>query len=110
MGNSWAAPGVRCVCVDDGWEELRCGLPNRIPMLGEVLTIKHVKPGSGGMFGGDVGHVYLTFWEIDEVQQAGGITASIGWISTQFEPLVEQQTDISTLTALLQPTRELADV
>lgn len=100
MDNSWAAPGVRCVCVDGAWDELACGLPTRQPMIREVLTIKAVKPGIGGI-GGDPMHAYLFFWEIDEVQSAGGVRCEIGWIATQFQPLIEHKTDISALEALL---------
>ena len=110
MGNSWVAPGVRCVCIRDDWEELVPGLPSRQPMIGEVLTIKSARLGRGGNLGGDPNAIYLTFWEVDERQEAGGIAVVIRWVVDSFKPIVEQQTDISTLTALLQPARELADV
>lgn len=110
MGNSWAAPGVRCVCIRDEWEEIVPGIPTRQPMIGEVLTVKSVRLGRGGDIGGHPDMAYLTFWEIDERQEGSGMAAVVRWSAECFKPLAEQRTDISALTALLHTTREPANV
>jgi len=103
--NTWVAPGVRCICVNDDWTEFTARgqvFPIRQPMIDEVLTIRDVQPGRGGGDGKPM-HVYLGFWEIDIVQESGAVFASIHWIVTHFRPLQELSTDISELTALLEP-------
>ena len=47
--NTWAAPGVRCVCISDDFGHVSCDcgcggeLPVRQPMLNELLTIRSVE-------------------------------------------------------------------
>lgn len=100
----WIKPGSRCVCVNDDWPWcVRQGghvLPIRMPMINEILTIRDVRPGEGGL-AGVAGEAYLYFWEIETCQSSGPLVADIGWISTSFRPLQEKPTDIALLTALL---------
>lgn len=61
--NTWAAAGVKCVCINDDWGYLPPFLNNaaRLPMINEVLTIKSVSLGfSPHDF---IAHVGLTFAE-----------------------------------------------
>jgi hypothetical protein len=105
----WAAPGVRCVCVEDHWGEVRVGsdvAPTRVPMLGEVLTVHLVQPGSlariGGKLFGDLNEIFLSFVEIPSTQTAGALTVyGLGWVASAFRPLVERKTDISVFTEML---------
>lgn len=102
----WAAPGVRCVCVDDDWPWIRDGdsmLPVRVPMLGEVLTVTRIEEGDGdGPGRGDVGSLYLFFAEIPTCDEGPGIRVdSVSWRADCFEPLVERKTDISVFTDIL---------
>lgn len=105
----WAAPGVRCVCVEDHWGEVRIGddvAPTRVPMLGEVLTVHAVHPGSlvsiGGELFGDLNEIYLSFDEVPSTQTAGALTVyGLGWVASAFRPLVERKTDISVFTEML---------
>lgn len=115
MDNSWAAPGVRCVCVTDEFEhdEVSNGvhrIPTRWPVRDEVLTIRTAGLPSPGSLCGNPGAVYLTFWEIEEWQQDGPLGATIGWNARHFRPLVEQQTDISLFTSMLDTAHEPANV
>lgn len=105
----WAAPGVRCVCIEDHWAEIRVGgdtVPTRLPMLGEVLTIHDVQPDCqvriGGATFGDLNETYLSFVEIPSSQTAGLLTVhGLGWIASAFRPLLERKTDISVFTEIL---------
>lgn len=113
----WAAPGVRCVCIDADWPEVGRHLPFRMPMLGEVLTVRSVETGQpveiGCTFFGDSDEVYLTFWEIPTEQGTDTDTLiGLGWITKAFRPLVEQETDISVFTEILDtaPVRETVEV
>lgn len=95
--NTWAAPGVRCVCINDEWAVYRQGaysLPVRTPMMNEVLTIREVIA-SGDKIG-------LTFWEIDIVQTDGPLSKSCAWGAQYFRPLEEKKTDISVFTDMLK--------
>lgn len=115
MDNSWAVPGARCVCIDDDWtwviRSQGYELPVRVPMLGEVLTVRSAGPRQPDAIGGDPNGIFLTFWEIDERQSDGPLTGVARWNATCFRPLQESATDISALMALLDhaPARETAD-
>lgn len=103
----WAAPGVRCVCVNDDWPELLAGgevLPTRVPMLGEVLTITHIGEGDGRHpWSGEAGGLYLAFAEIPTRQQtADCVFEGISWRANCFQPLIERKTDISVFTKILE--------
>lgn len=101
----WAAPGVRCVCINDDWPAIvRAGLsvPVRLPMIDEVLTVRSIGPGCAGAVLGSPDEIYLTFWEIPVEQADGPLSATgIGWIAGNFRPLVEDATDISVFTGIL---------
>jgi hypothetical protein len=111
----WAAPGVRCVCIDDDWAELSRGgfaIPVRVPMQGEVLTVREARPPAPDATFGDPKAIYLDFWEIPILQNDGPLSGTIRWLATQFEPLVEQETDISVFTEILDaaPVRQTEKV
>ncbi|NTG61817.1 hypothetical protein G6L45_16175 [Agrobacterium rhizogenes] len=100
--NTWAVPGVQCVCINDDWGYWSigpCCIPTRVPMLNEVLTIKSVSAADDGVF--------LKFEEIDEFQvdHKDGCTlgGNIGWGVVHFRPLEKRKTDISIFTKLLTP-------
>lgn len=102
---AWITAGRRVVCIDDHWPwVVRQGsdeLPVRVPMLNEVLTIAEAKPGNDKPAGGSSQCIYLAFREIPKEQRCGQLAADVLWISTQFRPLDERETDISKLTSLL---------
>lgn len=114
MDNSWCAPGVRCVCVRDDWEgHVSCDgfqIPVRVPMIGEVLTVREVNRGDGSPFGGVDGEPYLAFWEIDALQVDGPLSMTVRWRARHFQPLTEQKTDISVFEALLDTAGQPANV
>lgn len=114
MDNSWAAPGVRCVCINDDFRgSASCNgyqVPVRVPMIGEVLTIREIEAGHGLPLGGVEGEPYLTFWEIDALQSDGPLSAVIRWRAKNFQPLVEHKTDIGVFEALLKTASEPAHV
>lgn len=114
MDNSWAAPGVRCVCVDDNFEGYATcegyQIPVRLPMIGEVLTIREIERGDGSPLGGVDGEPYLLFWEIEARQNDGPLSGVVRWRARNFQPLVEHKTDIGVFTSLLQTKREPAHV
>jgi hypothetical protein len=105
--NTWAAPGVRCVCIDDGFRfGISVGghrLPVRVPMLNEVLTIREVSVGRDGAIPGDPDKIYLSFWEIELRQTDGPLSGNVRFDARYFQPLVQRKTDISALTKLLAP-------
>lgn len=103
----WAVPGVQCVCIDDDFGCIRVGdlcIPNRQPMINEVLTVKIVEIT-------DEGVVILTFEEIEERQSDSKdgkrIAANIYWHADCFRPLIKRKTDISIFTAMLTPAGRL---
>ena len=91
---TWAAPGVKCVCVDGNWaeHEIQRGGVYRVPMVNEVLTIACVRDNE-----------YLVFEEIPERQEAGKI---IAWSIRSFRPLVTrtQDQDLELFLPLLTDT------
>lgn len=92
-GCHWAAPGVRCVCIDGDWGSFEQGgsiLPVRVPMLGEVLTVREARPPLPDADWGDPSAIYLDFWEIPRSQTDGPLMADVRWLATKFEPLVEE--------------------
>lgn len=93
--SAWAKPGVKCVCIDDGWSETTAEggwLPNRIPMIHEVLTV------AGAVQ--KYGSVFLFFVEIP-----GG-----GFHIECFRPLVQhtQEQDLEHFLPLLDSVEEAA--
>lgn len=113
----WVTPGVRCVCIgepEEGWAIVSHGnevLPNRLPMEGEVLTIRGARRG-GNQDGeehfipGDPECVYLGFWEIPLYQSSGALRCGpIMWAAEFFQPLAEQETSISIFKAMLNPSK-----
>lgn len=110
-GCHWAAPGVRCVCIDGDWGSFEQGgsiLPVRVPMLGEVLTVREARPPLPDADWGDPRAIYLDFWEIPRSQTDGPLMADVRWLATKFEPLVEEPTDITVFTEILDtaPVRQ----
>ncbi|TCR64676.1 hypothetical protein [Bosea sp. BK604] len=108
--NTWAAPGVRCVCIREGWDDfVQFGdsvIPVRVPMHNEVLTIRDMKIGADAdSICGDDDALYLGFWEIDLVQADGSLKACIRWDAAFFRPLDEPKTDIAVFTQLLEPAK-----
>lgn len=95
----WAKPGVQCVCIKDGpwpWVEIDGGtLPQRVPMMAEVLTVETVE------FDGD--KVFLSFVEVPSVQWLGDYCAETVWNADCFRPLTKRPTDISIFTDMLTP-------
>lgn len=100
--NTWAAPGVQCVCINDSWDWWAefdgYSVPTRVPMLNEVLTIREVV-GNDGLSSG----VGLVFWEIDKFQHDGPLGATIYFSVHCFWPLEKRKTDISIFRKLLTP-------
>lgn len=111
--HSWAVPGARCVCISDDWGwTARCGefeIPVRVPMLGEVLTIREVVVASSSPDTGVPGEVYLGFWEIDIHQVSGPIAGLHHWHVSAFRPLIERKTDIGALKGLPTPSEQRED-
>ena len=108
----WAAPGVRCVCINDDFKthftmESGHSIPVRVPMLHEVLTIKRVEDWASG-FGGEPGTAFLEFHEIPLRQVDGPLSGEITYSVKCFRPLVERKTDISIFTAMLTPQKARA--
>jgi hypothetical protein len=98
--NTWAAPGVQCVCISDHFEGgASCdgySVPTRIPMLNEVLTISVMKIRNGELF--------LGFEEIPLDQSDGPLTGHCILFNVAcFRPLEKRKTDISIFTKLLMP-------
>ncbi|NTG01856.1 hypothetical protein G6L30_17205 [Agrobacterium rhizogenes] len=100
--NTWAAPGVQCVCIKDDWGHVQlgaCSIPTRVPMLNEVLTVKRVE-----VFHGELS---LMFEEIEEHQVSTDGIMSLGgdiWFHAYcFRPLEKRKTDISIFRKLLTP-------
>ncbi len=100
--NTWAAPGVQCVCINDDWGFFQagsCSLPTRVPMLNEILTVKRIAVKDGV--------VALTFEEIDERQYDSHgdehMEGNIWWHAHCFRPLEKRKTDISVFLKLLTP-------
>lgn len=102
--SNWAKPGVQCVCIksDFGFAGYIDGpqIPVRVPMLNEVLTVKHVMANDRGVF--------LVFEEIDHYQIATdgerSVGATIDWAVECFRPLLKRPTDISIFKSMLAPT------
>jgi hypothetical protein len=97
---SAAKVGDQVVCVDDIWDWSfsygQFSIPVRVPMLNEVLTISGIVTSS--MI---IGHVALTFVEIDEHQCDGPLSGNVLWCAECFRPLESRPTNISVFTALL---------
>jgi hypothetical protein len=105
----WAKPGVRCVCINDDftWSASMgpYSVPTRLPMINEVLTVRQVEGNSFLNTG-----VALTFWEIDEFQIDGPLSAKVVYDIGCFRPLIEEPSDISIFKAMLTPAgKVLAD-
>lgn len=100
--NMWAAPGVRCVCINDDWDWSATfgahSVPTRVPMINEVLTIREVVSNNGLRTG-----VGLFFWEIEKLQSDGPLSAEMVWGAHCFRPLIERETDISIFKEMLDP-------
>ncbi len=100
--NTWAAPGVQCVCINDDFgcaQVGSCSIPTRVPMINEILTVKTVEARDE--------MICLTFEEIDEYQmdiQPDGFLG--GWVlfdSVCFRPLEKRKTDIEIFRKMLTP-------
>jgi hypothetical protein len=107
--NTWAAPGVKCVCINDGWGSVSIGsvsLPTRVPMLNEVLTIAEVKVW-------DDATLVLSFHEIPLLQEdrngAEAISGACWWNVRHFRPLTTRKTDISIFKKMLTPAPKVRE-
>jgi len=97
---NWLTPGASVVCIDDDWPVgLLPGVPYRVPMLNEVLTIASVELHNWA--------VYLTFIEIPLHQTAGPIGADVAYYWEHFRPLVKRTIgdDMKIFAPLLDVTR-----
>lgn len=105
MNYSWCAAGVRCVCIRDNWGGLHYGpycIPVRLPMINEVLTIRLVVPAEATA----KSILSLVFWEIDELQSDGPLSAKISWDANCFRPLLEKPVDLSIFQQMLARSPE----
>lgn len=114
MSAHWAVPGAKCVCIAEEFDNSlsigRYSVPTRTPMLNEVLTVASARPWEGGGIGGTIGEIYLTFYEIEETQKDGPLSATITFAANCFRPIVERKTDISVFTAMLTEQRQTEPV
>ncbi|CAM5657387.1 hypothetical protein MAUB1S_11438 [Mycolicibacterium aubagnense] len=95
--------GMKVVCVDSNFGCAKAGpyrIPTRAPILGEILTIRDLQPGE------TKSGVFLTFTEIDLIQQDGPLRGEIRWDAACFRPLETRKTDISVFTAMLNGAKE----
>lgn len=109
---AWAVPGARCVCINDDFGFVQLGdhvIPNRQPMMNEVLTISSVEIGMGGILCPNPGGLFLFFFEIERRQASGPLSGDIGWFVECFRPLLDRPTDISIFKRLLTPTKQTED-
>ena len=86
--SSWAKPGVKCVCVNDKWDDYLSNRQStasnhRVPMKNEVLTISKVREWNGGL--------YIAFLELND---------GLGYSVMNFKPLISQSDDIAMFKAI----------
>lgn len=104
--SSWAAPGVKCVCIIDDWQDIPgMGSPSRLPMINEVLTIKEV------MVAGDLNSLSSRFQFVGEAARTVIISFhELGhdWFFAvrNFRPLITktQEQDLALFRHLLSPS------
>lgn len=104
---SWiltAKVGDRVVCINDDWGSFtangRYSLPNRQPMISEVLTIAELVVPETVQYGPKV--VSFVFQEIEKTQTDGLLVLDIGWIADCFRPLNDRPVSISVFTDMLK--------
>jgi hypothetical protein len=102
--SDWAEKGRRCVCISDDWESSRVtvndySLPVRVPMLNEVLTVRHVFANRRG--------VWLEFEEIPTAQSDGPLRGDVSWLATCFRPLIAGriEADIALFREIVEEAR-----
>lgn len=94
--SSWAKPGVRCVCVDDGpcgpgayWE------PGEEPIVGVAYTIERVWTDLDG-------EVVMEFIELKRSAHSHmDWSEYVGYGAYRFRPLITQEDDVRLIKSLL---------
>jgi len=86
MDNSWAKPGVRCVCVEEYWHDVHTGARSAPPEGGPVFKIVSVIEHQGLICIGLWGDVLDHYWQADG-----------------FRPVVDRETPIEDDIALFAP-------
>lgn len=108
--------GDRVVCIDADWTikifigGAEVGVPYRVPMDGEILTIASIEAGAGELGTGREDGVYLSFEEIPLHQTDGVFSTEIRWDAGNFRKLQPRKTDISIFTAMLHDQRQKVPV
>lgn len=95
---SWHV-GMKVVCVADDWEQV--GGPERLPIKGEVYTIRSIAPGPDG--------IYVMLVEIvnEPMHYRQGL-CEMDFHADAFRPVQRRVTDISIFTAMLNKQTEPA--
>lgn len=86
MDNSWAKPGVRCVCVAERWCNLGTGTSSAAPAGGPIFKVVSVIKAHGGVWIGIWGDVLDHYWQADG-----------------FRPVVDRETPAEQDLALFVP-------
>lgn len=113
MENSWASPGVKCVCIDDSRRILH--MPNMppipfggvLPVLGQIYTVRSVEYYQSPY--PEITPSFLGIHLVEIDRPAGKLTGTVlPFYITRFRPLISasEERDVALFAPLLETTRE----